>query len=132
MMRVWNEFDVDQFERRDPAAVVFRLTGVLGESSEAWAFLERARQVVESRRVPVIVNMAGVSRLTSAGVGILASCYTAALGAGSHFALVGLSNKAKAILGIVRLLGLLRAYESEDEALENSMLPGHFAPAASE
>jgi anti-anti-sigma factor len=116
-MSAWSPLRFEKIEDADTGAVVFRLDGALTETPEGFALLEAVRQRLQDKPAPILLNMAKVEVVTSAGVGIIASCHTSALGKGASVGLVQLSPRARAILNLVRLLTVIPAYESEQEAL---------------
>ena len=103
-------------ENRD-GAVVFRLQGPLTDADDCFAFLEMFRQVVRAGAKSVVLDLREMTRLSSGGVGILASCQASAGSSNANLCLFGLAKQPRTILEIVRLLTVMRAVETEDEAL---------------
>lgn len=116
-MSAWSPLRFERFEDAETGAVVFRLEGALTETPEGFKLLETVRQQIQNKPTPILLNLAKVEVVTSAGVGIIASCHTSAVGKGMSVGLVELSPRARAILNLVRLLTVIPAYESEQEAL---------------
>ena len=106
-------------ERSD--AVVFRLSGKLTDTKESYAFLEQVRGEIRKGVSLVLLNLEGIEYLSSAGVGILAACYTSAKNAGGRMAIAAASEGARKILEIVCLWEALKRYPSEEEALKDPL-----------
>ena len=96
---------------------VYRLTGVLTDSRDAYTLIEQVRAEVRSDPHPVLLNLAEVEQLTSAGVGMVATLYTSAQNAKSVFALCGPTVRTRHLLEIVHLLQFIPVFDNEAEAL---------------
>ena len=55
--------------------------------------------------------------MSSAGVGILAACYTSATNAEKPLCLAHVSNRVHMILDVVKLSDVLCIFDNEDEAI---------------
>jgi anti-anti-sigma factor len=64
----------------------------------------------------LLVDMRDIDLLTSAGVGILIRLLTRVQKAGGSLSLYGCSSKAKRVLEVISLEGILNARETEEEA----------------
>ncbi len=112
-----------EVEREESAedALVYRLRGVLGEAEGAYEFLDRIREEAQAGefggRSIVVFNMADVDFMTSAGVGIIAACYTSTKEAHKKFVLSGVQEQPGKVLDITGVGAMVPRYESEDEAL---------------
>jgi len=97
---------------------IYRLEGVLTDSEESFAFLTRVRQDLRADPRPVLLDLAGVPRLTSTGVGIVLAVLKSARGAGHSIALATLSRHNEMILEIAQTARFVAAFADEHAALE--------------
>jgi anti-anti-sigma factor len=104
-------------EDSDRHAVVCTLTGKLVGRAASYAFLEETRQHIEGGRIHVVIDLAGVDRVDSTGVGILASIYTSAHRRGGRVIVVKADERAREVLSIMRLFDFLESAESTEAAL---------------
>jgi anti-sigma B factor antagonist len=65
----------------------------------------------------VVLNLSGVAYIDSSGVASLVEGLKAARESGSRFILFGLSDSAREVLKISRLLKLFEVYDDEDQAM---------------
>lgn len=112
-----HKLEVEEITNPEAGARIFRLDGTLTDSEKGFEFLERVRQAVREKPGRIILNLAKVDLLTSAGVGIIASCYISARNAGGSIALAELQARPRMVLNMVRLLTLIPDFESEQAAL---------------
>ncbi len=112
-----------QVERDESAedALVYRLHGVLGETEGCYEFLDQIREEAKEAhfagRSIVLFNMADVDFITSAGVGIIAACYTSTKNAGKQFLLSGVQKQPMKVLDITGVGRLVPHYDDEEAAL---------------
>jgi anti-sigma B factor antagonist len=67
----------------------------------------------------ILLNLAGVSYVDSAGIGRIVASYTTTSRAGARLALVNLTTQIHDLLAIAKLLTVFDVYENEDQALRN-------------
>lgn len=96
---------------------IHHLTGVLTDSEGSYKFLSRALEESKQDPRPMLLDMAGVEHLTSAGVGVLAALYTSAQNAKTPIALAALTRRGQLILHVVHLESLVAIYDSVEGAL---------------
>ena len=117
-----HSISVDVIKDASPHAIVYRIHGIFGETSESYRFLDHLREEMKSaeyaERERVIFNLEDIEFLSSVGVGILASCYTTAKKANKSFVLAGVNEQASRVLDITGMSGLVPCYVSETEALD--------------
>ena len=71
----------------------------------------------ESGAQNILLNMKGVTRLDSSGIGELVAAHASITNAGGRLLLVGLPSKVATVLQITNLLGILELFENIDEAI---------------
>jgi anti-anti-sigma factor len=111
------EIEVERHESRSPEVTVYRLSGYLSNTPGSYEILEEVRRHVRKHPVPVVVNLENVDHVTSAGIGILAACYTTVVNSGQRFGLACVPKRVVAILTVVKFLDVVPSYASEDEAV---------------
>ena len=78
----------------------------------------------------VVLNLAKVTYLDSAGVGMLVSLYASARAAGGNIKLAGLGARVKHVLQITRLGTIFEVFETAENAAANfNQLAGRSSPA---
>ncbi len=96
---------------------IYRLAGVLTDSLDAPKLIEAVHSDLRSDPRPILLDLAAVEMMTSAGVGMVAAIHASARNATKSLALTGLNHRVRQILTIVRLLQFIRAFENESQAL---------------
>jgi len=78
----------------------------------------------------LVLNLARVTYLDSAGVGMLASLYTSACAAGGQIKLAGLGSRIKDVLQITRLGTIFEVFDTAESAAASfNQLAGGSSPA---
>ena len=116
-MSKWDKLHVESADRPEVGAIVFRLSGVLDSSPESYSFLEAVQEDAHTGSVRLVINLSNVTIMTSAGVGILAACFTSVTNAGGKMCLAGATGRAAIILNVVRMLDVVSSAATEDEAV---------------
>ncbi len=104
-------------ERTVDGVSVLDLEGriVLGEESSA--LRERVKTLLGQERKKIILNMAQVSYIDSAGLGALVASYTSAKNQGAILKLVSLGQKFREVLQVTKLLTVFEVYDTESAAV---------------
>ena len=90
---------------------------VLGEGSSS--LRERLKNLVEDGRKKIVLNMANVTYIDSAGLGTLVAAHISAKKQGAALLLSDLGNKFHEVLQITRLLTVFNVYATEAEAISS-------------
>jgi len=77
------------------------------------------RDLLESGSKKIILNLAEITYIDSAGIGELVSTYTTVLNNGGRLKLLNLTNKIQQLLAITKLLTVFETFENEEAALES-------------
>ena len=85
-------------------------------------FREVVTRVIEAGRVKLLINMAEVPFVDSAGLSQLVRTFVTAGKKGGQMKLLNLSRRVHDLLTITRLLTILEAFESEEEAVASFAL----------
>lgn len=106
-------------ERTAGDVTILDLSGrlVLGDGDEA--LRDTVNRLVEQGCRKVVLNMLEVTYLDSAGLGTLVSKYITVHNRGGQLRVCNLQRRAFAVLQITKLLGVLQAFDSEQEAIRS-------------
>ncbi|MGH9773877.1 MAG: STAS domain-containing protein [Candidatus Acidiferrales bacterium] len=87
---------------------------VLGEESNA--FRERVKAQLAAGKKKIILNMANVTYIDSAGLGTLVATFHSARSQGATLKLTNLGQKFKEVLQVTKLMTVFDVYDSEAAA----------------
>ena len=105
--------------RKQEDVVILDLDGPLTAGVGDEALRENINShLVEGAR-KILINLSGVSRIDSTGIGQLVASIKTAGRFGSAIKLVKINTKVHHILNLSKLLPLLDFYEAEEDALES-------------
>jgi anti-sigma B factor antagonist len=80
-------------------------------------FRDAVTRLIEAGRVKLVINMAGVPYIDSAGISQLVRAFVTAGNRGGRMKLLHLSRRVRELLSITRLLTVWEAFDSEEEAV---------------
>jgi anti-sigma B factor antagonist len=80
---------------------------------------DRIRDLLADGQRRILLNLADVGYIDSAGLGAIISCYTTSKREGGQLKLVHLTKKVQDLLAITKLITVFETYDSEKEALES-------------
>lgn len=106
-------------ERAVGTVTMLDLKGKLTLGSGDTLLKDKVRSLLMQGRRDIVLNLAQVSYLDSAGLGELASAYATATRDGGHLKMVNLTTKIHDLLVITRLVTLFETFDSEDEAVRS-------------
>ena len=78
---------------------------------------EAVRNLLDSGRKKILLNLGDVSYVDSSGIGELVSSYSTANKAGGSLKLLNLTKKIQDLLAITKLLTVFEIHDSEEAAL---------------
>jgi anti-sigma B factor antagonist len=106
-------------ERAVGDVVVLDLKGriTLGEGDQL--LKDKVNSLVNQGRKRMVLNLAGVPYIDSAGLGEIVGSYTTVSRQGGSLKLLNLTKKITDLLAITKLLTVFEAFESEDEAVRS-------------
>jgi anti-sigma B factor antagonist len=104
-------------ERQVGDVVIWDLNGelVLGDAILA----RRVTKLADSGKGKVLLNLADVPHVDSAGLGELVHCYTTLSHKGGQLKLLNPNTKLRDLLSTTMLNEVFETYESEDEAVKS-------------
>ena len=106
-------------ERQIEDVTILDLDGPLTTGVGDEALRQSINEHVVEGHQKILINLSGVSRIDSTGIGQLVASIKMANRFGSTIKLVRIGSKVRHILNLSRLLPLLDFYEAEDDALES-------------
>src|SRR4051812_2361317 len=106
-------------ERTDGKVTVLDLSGkvTLGEGDVL--LKDKLHSLLNQGRKDVLLNLAQVSYVDSAGLGAIVSAYTTMTREGGSLKLANVTKKLQDLLSITKLLTVFETFDSEDEALRS-------------
>lgn len=90
---------------------------VLGEESNA--FREKVKGLLASGKKKIVLNMAQVSYIDSAGLGTLVATFHSARSQGAMLKLANLGAKFKEVLQVTKLMTVFDTYDTEAAAVQS-------------
>ena len=90
---------------------------LIGEGDEL--LREKINGLVEDGKSKIVLNLADVPYVDSAGLGEIVRCYTTVSRKDGKLKLLNLTKRIEDLLSITKLLTVFEAYESEDEAVKS-------------
>lgn len=97
---------------------IYEVSGNLRGNPDCYSFLDDVRNDISEGADKVIVDLKGVSKLDSAGVGILASIVNSATNAGAALRFSGLSERTEKPIIIVGLMRVMKTSPTLEDALQ--------------
>ena len=80
---------------------------------------ETLHKLIDEGKKNIVVDMNGVSLVTSSGIGIMISAYTTMKNAGGNIKFCQFSDKVHGVLSITKLDSVFDYFETVDEALKS-------------
>lgn len=111
--------DLSYDVRESGGTTILDLKGRLTLGEECAALRKEVAKLIEEGRKDILLNLAGVSRVDSSGIGTLVETVILAAKAGGGLKLVSIPRLLHNSLVIHRLLQAFEIYTSEEEALSS-------------
>lgn len=107
-------------ERRVGDITILELEGrlILGEEGEL-PLRDCVNRLVAEKHTKIILDLRKVSRLDSAGVGMLVSKWISAKRSGGRVKLLHLTDRSDHLMRITRLSGVFEMFDSEEAAIRS-------------
>lgn len=90
---------------------------VLGEESNA--FREKVKGLLAAGKKKIVLNLANVSYIDSAGLGTLVATFHSARSQGATLKLANLGAKFKEVLQVTKLMTVFDTYDNEAAAIQS-------------
>ena len=104
-------------ERAVGDVVVVDVTGkiTLGDATEL--LKDKVNSLVNQGHTHLVLNLAGVSYMDSAGLGVMMAAYTTAKAQGGSVKLLSLTKRITDLLSITKLSTIFETFDSETDAV---------------
>jgi anti-sigma B factor antagonist len=99
--------------------VVVDVSGRITLGDASLALQQHMRDMVTQGHLKIVLNLAGVSFMDSAGIGELVSGYVSVTHNHGHVKLAELTKRIRDLLLVTRLYSVLDIYETEADALRS-------------
>ena len=109
-------------ERQVGDVIILDLHGkiLIGEGDDA--LREAVTKLVDGGKTRIVLNLADVPYVDSAGLGEIVRCYTTVSKKSGKLKLLNLTKKIQDLLSITKLLTVFETFESEPEAVKSFCL----------
>ena len=105
-------------ERSAGNVKVLDLSGQITSTQGNQQFKDKINSLVHQGHKNILVNLANVTHVDSAGLGELVAAYTTVTKAGGSMKLLNLTRRLQDLLAITKLVTIFDAYDSEQDALK--------------
>jgi anti-sigma B factor antagonist len=105
-------------ERSAGNVTILDLSGQIIFTEGDQQFKDKVNSLVHQGRKHILVNLANVTHMDSAGLGELVGAYTTVSKAGGSMKLLNLTKRLHDLLAITKLLTIFDSFESEQDALK--------------
>jgi anti-sigma B factor antagonist len=106
-------------ERRVADVTILRLAGRLELDDGDFVLRDHVNRLVEEGRVNVVLDMKDVTRVDSAGIGVLVGKYLTVKRRGGAIKLLRITERTRRLLHITRLDTVFETFEDEAEAVQS-------------
>ena len=106
-------------ERNDGKVTVLNLSGKVTLGEGDMLLKDKLHSLLNQGRKDVLLNLAQVSYVDSAGLGAIVSAYTTMTREGGSLKLANITKKMQDLLSITKLLTVFESFDSEEEALRS-------------
>ena len=106
-------------ERHDGKVTVLNLSGKITLGEGDLLLKDKLHSLLNQGRKDVLLNLAQVSYVDSAGLGAIVAAYTTMTREGGSLKLANVTKKLQDLLSITKLLTVFDTFDSEDEALRS-------------
>ncbi len=104
-------------ERSAGNVTVLDLSGQITFTQGDQLFKDKIHSLIHQGHKNILVNMANVTHMDSAGLGEMVGAYTTVTKAGGSLKLVNLTKRLTDLLSITKLLTVFDTFDSEQDAL---------------
>jgi len=98
---------------------VLTMTGQILLDDGDLAFRQRIHDLIDRGRVKVVLEMAGVTYIDSAGIGMIAGKLKTLREHGGDMKLANLTTRGQRVFGMAKLLLLFETFETEADAVRS-------------
>ena len=110
---------LDIQERQEGDVTVLTLTGQITLDDGDLLFRKHVHDLLDQGRTKIVVDMAGVTYVDSAGVGMLAGKLKTVRERGGDLKLARLTSKGQRVLGMMKLLIAFETFDDDASAIKS-------------
>jgi anti-anti-sigma factor len=110
-------FTTGRRSEADGRVSVHEPRGVLNGHAACYAWLDAIRREIQGGQSRIVLDLRGVTRIDSTGIGIIAAISASAMNAGGRVCLTGLSDRTRRLLETTHLLKVIQNIDDESEAI---------------
>jgi len=103
--------------REENGVWIFELSGFLTGHADSYEFLEAVRGKIAEGSERIVVNLSGIDKINSSGIGVIAAVLSAASNAGTSLRFACVSENIREVLGVVGIGRLMKTHASVGEAI---------------
>ena len=111
--------ELDVRERQAGDVTILDLSGEVRIGDSSVALRESIRNLADTGKKKVLLNLAGVKYIDSTGIGELIASYATVTRQSGQLKLLNLTDRIQNLLVITKLLTVFDSYEDEGEALKS-------------
>jgi anti-sigma B factor antagonist len=105
--------------RQEGDVTVVDAAGRITLGDSATALKDSLRRLITEGATKLLLNLAGVSFMDTAGMGEMVGCYVSASRTGAKIKICEVTRRISDMLQMTRLSNVLDIYDSEDDALRS-------------
>ena len=106
-------------ESRAGDVTVLRLTGRLELEDGDFVFRDHVNGLIAEGRVKIVLDLNDVTRIDSAGIGMLVSKYLSTQNRGGTIKLLHLTRRSDHLMDITRLATVFEIFDQEEDAVRS-------------
>jgi anti-sigma B factor antagonist len=106
-------------ERDVNGVVVLDIEGRIVLGDESNSFREKVKSLLAAGKKKIVLNLANVTYIDSAGLGTLVATFHSARSQGALLKLANLGAKFKEVLQVTKLMTVFDTYDSEEAAIQS-------------
>jgi anti-sigma B factor antagonist len=106
-------------ERDVNGVIVLDIEGRIVLGDESNSFRERVKSLLAAGQKKIVLNLANVTYIDSAGLGTLVATFHSARSQGALLKLANLGAKFKEVLQVTKLMTVFDTYDSEEAAIQS-------------
>jgi stage II sporulation protein AA (anti-sigma F factor antagonist) len=106
-------------ERRIGDVTVLVLSGEMLVDDGDLALRQRIHALIEQRRVKILIDLAAVAHIDSAGVGMIVAKQKTVRDHGGDLKLLHLTTRSQRLLALMKIVSVFEAFDDEDAAVQS-------------
>jgi anti-sigma B factor antagonist len=106
-------------ERHTGDVTVLALSGEMLVDDGDLALRQRVHELLDQGQVKILVDLAGVTHIDSANVGMLVAKQKTVRERGGDVKLMHLTDRSQRLLALMKLVSVFEVFENEDEAVRS-------------